>query len=234
MKHPCGWPGRAHRPLLPGVDVDVFVNRAGGSGTGRCTGAGTPRRRQRRPCPTSPRRRTASWPSAVAPARIFAYADGRLPPARCSSWRSSISFTGAFASFASFAQTMPCTSGPNLLPNPPPMCSQMTRTFALRDAERLGEAFARAVHRLRRHPRGELVAVPLAHAALCLEADVRLHLRAVGPLDDVSGRLDAGLDVSGRLGIRRLDVPALEDGRRLGAHRLLDGREVTAASRTGP
>ena len=35
-------------------------------------------------------------------------ADGRLPVARCSSLRSSISLTGAFASFASRAQIRPC------------------------------------------------------------------------------------------------------------------------------
>ena len=104
-------------------------------------------------------------------------ADGRLPPARCSSLRSSISFTGAAACFASFAQMTPCASGPNLLPKPPPMYSVMTLDVRLRDAERLRESFAGAVHGLRRDPRGQLVALPLADAAVRLEAHVRLHLR---------------------------------------------------------
>src|SRR5439155_23028460 len=70
-----------------------------------------------------------SVPSAETPALIFAVADGRLPVSRCSSFRSSISFTGALAAFASFAQMIPCASGPNLLPNPPPMYCVMQRTL---------------------------------------------------------------------------------------------------------
>ena len=47
---------RAHRALLARVDVDVGVLRAGGSGTGRCTAAGSLTPRPRRPCPSSGRR----------------------------------------------------------------------------------------------------------------------------------------------------------------------------------
>ena len=41
---------------------------------------------------------------AVTPARMRADADGRLPVSRCSSLRSSISFTGAFALLAPAAR----------------------------------------------------------------------------------------------------------------------------------
>src|ERR1700679_3141339 len=70
-------------------------------------------------------------PSADTPALTFDADDGRLPVARCSSLRSSISLTGAFACLASFAQIRP--SAPTLvalLPKPPPMYWQITRTFA--------------------------------------------------------------------------------------------------------
>ena len=70
-------------------------------------------------------------PSADTPALTRAAADGRLPVARCSSLRSSISLTGALASFASRAQISPSAPTLNaLLPKPPPMYWQMTRTLA--------------------------------------------------------------------------------------------------------
>ena len=82
------------------------------------------------------------------------------------------------------------------------MYSVITRTFACGMLERLGEAFARAVHGLRRHPRRQLVALPLADAAVRLEADVRLHLRLVARLDDVRGGLEAGVEIAGLLACR--------------------------------
>src|SRR4029079_786000 len=69
-------------------------------------------------------------PSAATPTLTRAAADGRFPVARCSSLRSSISLTGAFACFASRAQMIACGScAPSLLPNPPPMYCVITRTF---------------------------------------------------------------------------------------------------------
>ena len=104
-----------------------------------------------------------SMPSAVTPARMCAVADGRLPVSRCSSLRSSISFTGGLAMRASLAQMMPCASGPNLLPKPPPMYCVMHVDVGLRDARAPARMpCARLDHRLRRDPRGQLVAVPLA------------------------------------------------------------------------
>ena len=47
---------RAHRPLLAGVDEDVLVRRGADSRSDRCTAAGSPRPRRRRPCPTTRRR----------------------------------------------------------------------------------------------------------------------------------------------------------------------------------
>ena len=72
-------------------------------------------------------------PSFFAPSFTFISALGALPVHRCSWWRSSISLTGAPACFASRQATtenaLPVAEGPSLLPKPPPMCSQSTRTF---------------------------------------------------------------------------------------------------------
>ena len=59
---------------------------------------------------------------------------GALPVHRCSSRRSSISFTGAPACLASLQRddgerACPCADGASLLPKPPPMCSVITCTF---------------------------------------------------------------------------------------------------------
>src|SRR6185295_2991274 len=94
-------------------------------------GSGKPDAAPAPPVPQLCASNAVSLPSAETPARIFAYADGRLPVSRCSSLRSRNSLTATLASCASFAQIRPCASGPNLLPNPPPMYWVITRTFAL-------------------------------------------------------------------------------------------------------
>ena len=96
----------------------------------------------------------------------------------------------------------------------------------LRDLEAGGEALARAVHRLRRDPRREVLAVPFADAAVRLERRVRLHLRRVGAFDRVRRGLQTGVDIAFFFGIAGARVVGLEDLRRFGTHRLLDGREV--------
>jgi len=72
-------------------------------------------------------------PSRFAPMRTVIKALGALPVQRCSSCRSSISFTGAPACFASLQamteNALPVADGPSLLPKPPPMCSVITVTF---------------------------------------------------------------------------------------------------------
>src|SRR5690242_7281261 len=93
-------------------------------------GSGNPAPALAPPVPYDSPSNAVSVPSAATPALIFDTDEGRLPAARCSSLRSSISFTGAPAAFASLAHTTPWTSGPNLLPKPPPMYSQITRTLA--------------------------------------------------------------------------------------------------------
>ena len=93
-------------------------------------GSGYPEPAPAPPVPHDSASNAVSVPSAATPALTRANADGRLPVARCSSLRSSISFTGAFAAFARRAQISPCWSGPNLLPKPPPMNSVITRTLA--------------------------------------------------------------------------------------------------------
>src|SRR6478736_6141116 len=94
-------------------------------------GSGKPDAAPAPPVPQLCASNAVSLPSAETPARIFAYADGRLPVSRCSSLRSRNSFTATLASCASLAQMSPWESGPNLLPNPPPMYCVMTRTLAL-------------------------------------------------------------------------------------------------------
>ena len=58
-----------------------------------------------------------------------------------------------------------------------------------RNLEALREAVLRAVDALRGHPRRQLVAVPLADAAVRLHAHVRDDMRRIGLLDDVRGLL---------------------------------------------
>ncbi len=97
---------------------------------------------------------------------------------------------------------------------------------ALRNLQRVGGPLACRVHGLRRHPRGQLVAVPFADPAVGFEAGVGLHLREVHPFDDVRRRLQGGVHVPllPHGGLR--DVPLLEDGGGRRPHRLLDGREM--------
>ena len=117
----------------------------------------------------------------------------------------------------------------------------------LRHLQRVREAFTRRIDPLGRHPRRQLVAVPLAEAAVRLEAGVGLHLCLIQALDHVlrclQGRLDVPLLLERRLGDvagdfrgrrragggrsrrARLRVD-LEDLRRIGRHRLLHRREV--------
>ena len=90
----------------------------------------------------------------------------------------------------------------------------MHANVGLWDVERLGKTFARPVDGLRRRPRGQFVAVPLAHAAVRLERHVRLHLRRVAGLDDVRGGFEAGLEVTRFFGVAGLDVAVLEYLRR--------------------
>ena len=154
-------------------------------------------------------------PSAATPALTRANADGRLPVARCSSLRSSISLTGALAALASRAQISPWASGPNLLPKPPPMNSVITRTLAcgiLRPQAKPSRVPCTAcveTHAVR------LLAVPLADAAVRLERRVRLHLRRVGAFDEVAPRLSGRR--RDRLLLRRCRVRVLPGSKTLGA-----------------
>src|SRR3954467_3428454 len=60
-----------------------------------------------------------------------------------------------------------------------------------RNLQALREAVLRPMHALRRYPCRELVAVPLADAAVRLHADVRDDMRRICLLDNVSGLLEA-------------------------------------------
>ncbi len=92
----------------------------------------------------------------------------------------------------------------------------------LRDLEPLRESFARAVDRLRRHPRRQVVAVPLAHAAVCLERCVRLHLRRVGAFNGERSCLEPRREIAVFLGRAPARVRGREDLRSFRTHRLFD------------
>ena len=234
-KHPCGWPGARIARCWPGVGEDVRVLPPPVREVVDVRQREARRRRRRRRCPTSPRRTRVSMPSArdagldlrerrraVAGREVLFLAIEHQLDRR------------ARLSSPACAQMMPCASGPNLLPKPPPMYSRDHADVGLRNLERLGEALARAVHGLRRHPRGQLVALPLADAAVRLEADVRLHLRLVAGLDDVRGRLEAGVEIAALLGLAFLDVAVLEDRRRARAASPAPRWRCAAALRTPP
>src|SRR6185312_12239822 len=96
----------------------------------------------------------------------------------------------------------------------------------------LREAVLRAVDALRGDPRRELVAVPLADAAVRLHAHVRDDVRRIRLFDDVRGGFEAGLDVAVLLDVALALIAdgvhhdAVEDLRRVAGHRLLDVRDV--------
>ena len=97
----------------------------------------------------------------------------------------------------------------------------------LRDLEGFGEAFTRPMDRLRGHPRGELVALPLAETAMGLETHVRLHLSLIGRFDDLRGGFEARVEIAGLVGVAFLDIPALEHGRRVRPQRQRLGGDVS-------
>src|SRR4051812_11660496 len=93
-------------------------------------GSGKPAAAPAPPVPHDSASNAVSIPSAPTPALTRAAADGRLPVARCSSLRSSISLTGSFVSLARVAQIRQAISDPSLLPKPPPIYCVITRTLA--------------------------------------------------------------------------------------------------------
>ena len=100
----------------------------------------------------------------------------RRPVARVQMlFRSSSELHRRTCQLASFAQMMPCAPGANLLPNPPPYWVMVD--VRPRNAEPLREPLPALDHRLRRDPRGQLVAVPLTHAAVRPEAHAADHVR---------------------------------------------------------
>ena len=202
---------RAHRALLAGVDEDVLVRPAP---VGDLIDVRQRKARRRTRAASAPRfgveRR--DMPSADTPALIRAAADGRLPVTRCSSLRSSISLTGAFAIFASRAQISPSAPSASLLPNPPPMYWQMTRTLDCGMARALARFVARGVDALRRHPGRQLVAVPLAHRAVRLETDVRDDVRRVGFVERDGRFFETRRDIAGFLRLSLPDVAGVKTG----------------------
>ena len=96
----------------------------------------------------------------------------------------------------------------------------------LRNLQATRETLTRPVDGLRRHPGREVLAVPFAQATVGFERHMRLHLRRVGALDDVSGTLEAGLDVTLLFGVAPTRVALLEDFGGLRAHGLFDGGQV--------
>src|ERR1043166_4636828 len=223
-------------------------------------GSGKPDAAPAPPVPQLCASNAVSLPSAETPARIFAYADGRLPVSRCSSLRSRNSFTGAFACCARRAHIS--ASGPMfvLLPNPPPMYCVMQRMLACGifrpsenccreactpcvvihavslspfhsqtqpwvsmqtcvmtcveyDCSTMCAASLKPSSRLpfRSEPRRQLVAVPLADAAVGFHADVRDDVRRIRLLDDVCGQPEALFEVAVLFGVSATRVGAARE-----------------------
>ena len=96
----------------------------------------------------------------------------------------------------------PAASGASLLPKPPPMYWEMTRTLACGMPRPLAKPSRAALTPCVETQAVRLIAVPLADRAVRLEADVRDDVRRVGLLDDVRGLLEAGRQVAGFLRLR--------------------------------
>src|SRR4051812_15006255 len=65
-------------------------------------------------------------PSLAIPILTKLIIEGRLPVSRCSSSRSQNTWTGRLYFAPTSAAVMPCLSGPNFAPNPPPTYSHFT------------------------------------------------------------------------------------------------------------
>ena len=132
---------------------------------------------------------------------------------------------------------MPCASGANLLPKPPPMYWVMTRTLACG----IPSPCAKPLRRSECTACVETHAVSLSPShsqthAVRLEAHVRDDVGRIGRLDDVRGRGEAGVEIAGLFGRALAGVAVREHRRRVGRHRLLDVGEVRQrlVARHGP
>ena len=85
-----------------------------------------------------------------------------------------------------------------------------------------GKVVARGVDALRRHPRRQLVAVPLAHRAVRLHAGMRDDVGRIGLLERMRGGLESRREIADFLSIRLADVAVREYafGRAAGQRRL--------------
>ena len=214
--------GRAHRPLLARVDEHVLVRPAAirdpidvrQREAGRRAGAAR-----------APRLGVERRDDAVGRHAGFDARGGRRPIAGREMLFLAIEHQldrrvgllrepGADQAFGADAQRLAAKAAAHVLAD--------DADVGLRNAERGREVLARAVDALRRDPDRQLVAVPLAHGAVRLEADVRDDVRRVGFLERVGRRLEAGRQIAGLLRLPLAHVAAGEHRRRRPGERLLD------------
>ena len=100
--------------------------------------------------------------------------------------------------------------GPQLAAKPAAHVVGDDADVRLLDLEGGGNARPALVHGLRGDPRRQPVTFPLADAAMCLKAGVRLDLRGVLPLDSVRRGLERRLDIPFSALGRLRDVSLLE------------------------
>ncbi len=103
-----------------------------------------------------------SLPSFVAPRRMCCSVRGRWPTFENIMRRSTLSFTGRFSLRAAAAAIVDCGHGKSLPPKPEPMNREITRTFSIRNPQRLRHHGAMIHHALRALVERQIVVVPHA------------------------------------------------------------------------
>src|SRR5262249_39813353 len=124
---------RAHRPLQAGVDEHVLVRAPPRVGRLRVVDVGQREACRRAGAPSAPRLGVECSNHPVGGHTRLDFflpaAAGRFPATSCPPLRSSVSSPGGPACFASRAHISPSGPSCSLLPKPPPMYWQMTRTL---------------------------------------------------------------------------------------------------------
>ena len=214
MNEPCGWPGaRIGRcwPVL--MNTSLCARRRFGDlvDVGQREARGRARRRR---CPTISASNAVIMPSAETPALIFAAADGRLPVDEMLFLAIEHQLHRRARLLREPRADQPFGAELQLAAEAAAHVLADDADVRLRNAQAAGEVVARGVDALRRDPRRQLVAVPLAHRAVRLHAGVRDDVRRVGLLERVRRRLESRREIAGFLRLAAAHVAGREHLRR--------------------
>ena len=157
---------------------------------------------------------------------MCAVADGRLPTASCSSLRSSINLTGDLRHLRQPRADEPFGADVGLAAEAAAHVLRDDAHVRLGNLQAVGILLGGRVDALRRDPGRQLVAVPLAHGAMRLEAAMGNDMRRIGLFDDVRRLLESGVEIPRLFPVAVPRVAHREHFRRVGGHRLLDVGEV--------